>query len=89
MSLYDLISHDPEVLGVMTLKELAIQVLARIDLDRPTRESDLVAQDAREAMKVECESILTDVREVGIPDLESKLKTVMEKYFGSFTEVII
>lgn len=77
----EIISYDLDELAEMTIKQLAVQVIARLDLNRPKREGHVEAKKFYEDAYLECQDVLEDVEKLGIPYLENQLKDVIAKYF--------
>ncbi len=82
MSLHAKIVYDADELNKLTMKELAIQVIARQDLFFPARETTLKYEKARAAALEEMQQIYNDVIKIGIPELEVGIAGIIAKYFG-------
>jgi len=76
------LEYDEKKLNDFTVKQLAVQVIARLDLFFPKHEANIAFGKARAEAKHELNNILEDVEAVGIPDLTEVISDIIEKYFG-------
>lgn len=81
MSTTGVISYDLEEIEQMTLKQLGIQVIARLDLDRPTREDDLKASHAKAALDVKVEQLLEKFSALELPTVVQSIQETYEEVF--------
>lgn len=89
MELDNCIKYDEAELLSMDIKQLAVQIIARLDLRTPDREAKLKFRRAFEEARREMQAILTDVASVGIPELETGIQAIIRKYFGREQEVVV
>jgi len=76
------ISYDIEDLEDMTLKQLACQVIARMDLDRPTRENDLKASHAKAQLDIKVAELLQKFDALELPTVVQAISETYEEVFA-------
>lgn len=79
----DVIEYDVEVLGEMTQKQLAIQVIARQDLFFPHRKEQLDTSALKAEIIAAAKAKLAEIVVLGIPDLSDSLAAIIESYEDS------
>lgn len=80
MPTHDVISYDLSELDAMTGKELGIQLIARLDLNRPKREGQMQAKEFYEATIAAFEQTIAEVESLGIPSLTLGIKSCLADY---------
>lgn len=86
MPTHEVISYDVDELNAMTVKQLAIQVIARQDLFMPKRENEVRASEIYERLSAKASACLVDVEELGIPKITEALAVIVAEYFGGDAE---
>lgn len=75
-----IIEYDLDTLAELTAKDLQIQVIARMDLDRPKREHDLDAATYRAAIVAEVDIFVKQLETLGVPGLAEGLAALRDGF---------
>lgn len=84
MSTEDVIEYDLAILNEMDNNELLIQMIARKDLERPKREGDLHAADAKRQLDEFVASICEKFAALGLPAVVKSIENVMTEAYLEF-----
>ncbi len=76
----EVITYDLEELKAMSAKDLQVQQLARMDLDRPLREDELNASALAESVIAATKKHIEEVASLGIPALDQALSDALATY---------
>lgn len=78
----EVIVYDVDDLLDMTVKQLAVQIIARQDLFFPTRQEHVSASELRDELLAEANGFLASVESLGIPSLTDALAAAITAYEG-------
>lgn len=81
MPTHDIISYEMDVLNAMNVDELLIQLIARKDLERPTRENDLKLDLARQEIRNAVIEVMNDLNKLNLGEFAVKVKDVYNIHF--------
>jgi len=80
MPTIDMIEYDPQTLEKMSDSALLLQLIARKDLERPNRESDLNTRQLRRELCEKARAFVAAFGKLANPDMVSEMNGIIDKY---------